>query len=142
MIDAGFFKQAILYVAVGGFVYLIDLGTFVAVVLNWPDFHLFGNVLAKIAGALSGFVAHKYLTFSGEHADPVHKQAVRYVTLLFFNIVGATVLLYLFVDILALPALPTKIGVDVIVIVSSFFISRHVVFRKSKKQSEPEEVNT
>ncbi|WP_282604522.1 GtrA family protein [Pelagibius sp. Alg239-R121] len=140
MFDASFIKQTVLYVAVGGVVYLVDLGSFTAVVLTWPDQHLLGNTLAKIAGALTGFILHKYLTFAGDQSDPVHKQALRYVTLLAVNIAGANFLLYIFIDILAAPTLPAKIGVDVLVIISSFFISRHLVFKKNKKQPGSEEV--
>lgn len=140
MPDAAFIKQTVLYVAVGGFVYLVDLGSFGAVIWVWPDQHLAGNTLAKIAGAATGFVLHKYLTFAGDQSDPVRKQAVRYVALLTANIIGANLLLYIFIDLLVLPTLPAKIAVDALVIVSSFFISRHLVFKKTKKQPGSEEV--
>ena len=140
MIDAGFLKQTVLYVAVGGIVYLVDLGSFTAVILTWPEQHLAGNTLAKIAGACTGFILHKYLTFAGDQSDSIRKQAFRYGTLLAANIIGANLLLYIFIDLLALPTLPAKIGVDALVIISSFFISRQIVFRKNKKPSESEEV--
>lgn len=140
MFDREFLKQTVLYVAVGGIVYLVDIGSFWAFVTLWPEQHLAGNTLAKVAGALTGFILHKYLTFAGDQSDPVQKQAVRYVSLLAANIAGANLLLYLFIDILALPTLPAKIGVDVLVIIVSFFVSRHLVFRKNKAQSGSEEV--
>lgn len=140
MLDAPFLKQTALYVAVGGFVYLVDLGSFTAVILQWPDQHLAGNTLAKVAGAATGFILHKYLTFAGDQSDPLPKQAIRYVMLLMANIIGANLLLYLFVDLLVLPTLPAKVAVDALVIVSSFFVSRHLVFRKTKKHPEPEEI--
>lgn len=140
MFDRDFLKQTVLYVAVGGIVYLVDLGSFTAVVLTWPEQHLAGNTLAKVAGALTGFVLHKYFTFAGDQSDPVHKQAVRYITLLAANIAGANLLLYLSIDLLGLPTLPAKVGVDVLVIICSFFVSRHLVFRKNKAQSGSEGV--
>lgn len=140
MPDAAFFKQTALYVAVGGLVYLVDLGSFTAIVWQWPDQHLAGNTFAKIAGAATGFILHKYVTFAGDQSDSLHKQAIRYVALLTANIIGANLLLYVFIDLMALPTVPAKIAVDALVIVSSFFISRHLVFKKTKKQPGSEEV--
>ncbi|MFC4349556.1 GtrA family protein [Kordiimonas lipolytica] len=126
------FGQAARYIFVGPVIYGLDYLTFVLITYLATGQYLWANVAAKLVGAGTGFLLHKYYTFAGVHAHAGAHQAVRYGLLLGFNMGLATALLYLAVQMLTFPPLVAKVGVDIVVIGCSFLISRAFVFAHYK----------
>jgi putative flippase GtrA len=116
------------YLLVGGFVYALDLCSFSAVVLIWPEKHIVGNVIGKLIGAVAGFLLHKYFSFAGPHRYSGVHQLGAYLLVLISNIGLGTVLIYFFVDIFGSPKIPARILVDVVIVVITFRIYRKRVF--------------
>ena len=120
--------QSILYILMGALVYVADLGSFSAMVHFAPDRPLEANAIAKVIGATLGFFLHKYVTFSDPQRDGVLRQGLRYALLLLMNVVLGSALLHLLLGSWPLPVVPTRILVDGVIIVASFFASRSLVF--------------
>lgn len=123
-------RQSTLYVLVGMFVYLIDLATFTIMVVIWPESYLIGNIFAKIIGAIVGFILHKHITFSWEQHYNTAYQFLAYFSLLFTNICVGTFLIYIALDIYSFPIIPSRISIDVLIIIFSFIFSRQLIFRR------------
>jgi putative flippase GtrA len=114
---------------VGIFVVALDYAVFASLLWAMPGSHLLANVAGKVAGATSGFILHKYITFAGEQRDSTRQQAISYAMLFAFNLAMSTGMLWLLVDHLHLNAYWSRLFVDALVIVSSFTGSRLWVYR-------------
>jgi putative flippase GtrA len=114
---------------VGLLVVALDYATFAAVLWAMPDNHLFANIAGKVAGAVSGFVLHKNITFAGAQRDGAGRQALSYALLFAFNLAMSTGLLWLLVDHLQLNTYWSRLAVDALVIITSFTGSRLFVYR-------------
>jgi putative flippase GtrA len=116
------------YGAVGLFVYAVDLLTYWLIQTTAPALYLLANVAGKAAGAATGFVLHKNITFAGDQQHRTERQALLYVLVLGLNMAGSSVLLWLAVR-LGAPATPARIAIDMLVIATSFLASRFLIFR-------------
>jgi putative flippase GtrA len=114
---------------VGILVVALDYAVFAALFWAMPGSHLLGNIAGKMAGAISGFILHKHITFAGQHRDSTRRQAMSYAMLFAFNLAMSTGLLWLLVDYLHLNAYWSRLFVDMLVIISSFTGSRLWVYR-------------
>ncbi|MGE3693091.1 MAG: GtrA family protein, partial [Novosphingobium sp.] len=86
------------------------------------------NALGRIGGAAAGYVLHGRITFAGDHE---HRRAgPRYLLLFLANLAGSSLLLELAVGRMGLPPLLARIGVDIVVIATSFTVARFWVFAK------------
>jgi putative flippase GtrA len=127
--------QSVRYVLVGAAVYGVDLGLFTAITaLSSGRLYVLANIAAKVAGAAVGFALHKNVTFTWQQQSSVSVQTLLYGTLLLFNTGLSTLLLYVAVSVLAQPAIASKIAIDVVVVGTSFVISRNLVFRPQTRQ--------
>jgi putative flippase GtrA len=122
-------RQIGLFGLVGIFVFALDYATFAAMLWAIPGNHLIANIAGKVAGAASGFVLHKNITFAGAQRDGAGQQALSYTMLFAFNLTMSTGLLWLLVDHWQLNAYWSRLAVDVLVIISSFTGSRLFVYR-------------
>jgi putative flippase GtrA len=116
---------------VGIFVVALDYAVFASLLWAMPGSHLLANIAGKMAGAISGFILHKYITFAGQQRDGTGRQAASYALLFGFNLLMSTGLLWLLVDYLRLNAYWSRLFVDALVIASSFTGSRLWVYRSA-----------
>ncbi len=114
---------------VGLFVVALDYAVFAALFWAMPEGLLLANVAGKVAGAISGFILHKHITFAGRQRDSTGRQAASYAALFAFNICMSTGLLWLLVDYLGLNAWWSRLCVDALVIMSSFVGQKLWVYR-------------
>ncbi len=117
------------YILVGAIVYACDMAVFWGIITLVPNGYLPANVAAKMVGAAVGFVLHKYVTFSWQQKSSTPDQMKAYILLFLFNITLSSVLLWLLVAQMYTPEIIAKFGTDIVVIVTSFFVSRHFVYR-------------
>lgn len=120
--------QAVRYGGVGVIVYAIDLAIYALCVALAPASYLAANIAGRAAGAFAGFFLHKHVTFAGEQRHATARQALAYLTLLATNMAASSGLLWLLVG-MGFPATPARIAIDVVVIATSFIVSRLLVFR-------------
>lgn len=124
-------KEALRYVIVGGGTYVVDFLVYLLVIGVAPSLYLQGNVAGRIAGAVLGFVLHKYWTFGGDHVRSAPMQALSYLALLGFNIVFSSALLMGFNAYLpVLGPVFSRVATDVIVIAFTFVCSRRIFHRR------------
>jgi putative flippase GtrA len=114
---------------VGIFVVALDYAVFAGLLWVMPGSHLLANFAGKVAGAISGFILHKHITFAGQHRDSAGRQMISYALLFAFNIAMSTGLLWLLVDHIGLNAYWSRLFVDALVVVTSFTGSRLWVYR-------------
>lgn len=121
--------QSVRYGLVGGCVFLTDFLVYLAVLFVAPGAYLAGNVAGKAAGAALGFVLHKRFTFSWRQKDPAHRQLASYAALFAANLLLSSFLLWLLAGRIGIGPVVAKLAVDVIVIATSFIVSRAWVYR-------------
>ncbi|MEI8326647.1 MAG: GtrA family protein [Betaproteobacteria bacterium] len=121
-------KQILQYGTVGVFALGIDVGTFL--LLRGMDFGIVpSNVLARLAGAIAAYCGNFLWTFS---RSPIRAELLRSIWRYALLWVGATL-----VSTLLLTGLTkvganeraSKLGVEMLMPVLNFVISRHWVFR-------------
>ena len=121
-------KQGVKYLFVGVMIYLIELGTFLVLTFLESELYLFANIAAKVFAAGCGFFLHKHITFSWDQEHNTRSQLIKYIALLLFNLILASTMLYVSVEILNLNVFIMKLIIDIIVIALAFLISRRFVF--------------
>jgi putative flippase GtrA len=120
------------YILVGGVVYVFDFLIFSFFVFVSSDLYVIGNVVARVSGALLGFLLHRSWTFRTEYRHNKKLQLLMYVSLLSVNILASSVLLIIFVDLLLLGELYARIITDVVIITFTFIISKLFIFIGNK----------
>jgi putative flippase GtrA len=123
------FKQIGRFGVVGIVVVALDYMVFAALLWAMPGYHLAANVAGKVAGAVSGFVLHRQITFAGQHRDGAGRQVMSYALLFAFNLVMSSCLLWLLVDYLRFNTYWSRLCVDALVVITSFTGSRLWVYR-------------
>ena len=126
-------RQPVLFVLVGGFQYLLDAALF-AILITSGLGTIPANISARATAAASGFLLNRYLTFSRRN-DTVQlfsASLVRFVV--FFAVM--TALSTGLIELLGRMAgdsetqrIIYKLGVEAVLAVVSFFLSRNWVFR-------------
>jgi putative flippase GtrA len=119
-------RQALRYLVVGGLTYVVDLAVFLAVHAWREDAYLAANVAGRLAGALAGFVMHKLWTFEDRRAQGTGRQAVLYAAVLGGNIAASSALMFTAVDVLGADARLARVVVDVLIVGSTFWLSRRI----------------
>ena len=121
--------QTLRYAAVGLVVLAVDIGVYALSLLLLPGAWLPANIAGKAAGAATGFVLHRNVTFRGARGGSASRQGLSYIALLGFNMALSSALLWLLVGPLALDPYLAKLAVEVVVIAAAFLLSRAFVFR-------------
>lgn len=123
-------KHAIKYIFSGSIVYAIDLASFTILTVLFPELYLLSNVAGKLAGVVSGFILHKYFTFSDvDQSKETHKQGILYSLLFVGNLAISVTILYVLVDIFSLNLYFSRISTDIVIILISFVVSRAYIFK-------------
>jgi putative flippase GtrA len=121
--------QKLRYILVGGIVYFTDILVFWIFINVVSDKYLIANLTAKFIAATLGFFLHDRFTFNGDKTTRVTSRIIKYITLFAGNSLFATLLLFSFVDLGKLDTFYSKIGVDILVIIIAFVISRKLIFK-------------
>lgn len=117
------------YFAIQGLGYGIDIGGF------WLLFHLanvpplVANLMSKAAAASFAFFGHRLITFIHHEKADIGPQAIKYTLLLLANTAANSAILAGLLYLRA-PTTPAKIGTDFSLIVLSYFLMKHVVYRR------------
>lgn len=109
--------------------YGIDLGTYLLISSLFEISHLVANLFGKIAAGLVAFVLHRYFTFRIESTKGIHRQAIKYFTLLAANIPVNSAVFFGTLHLLA-DATQAKILADVICVGATFLLTERVVFHR------------
>ena len=118
------------YVAVQLSAYVIDLGVFLLLVREGPEYALFANVVAKLLAGLFAFFLHRLVTFEIRDGRRISNEAVRYALLLLLNIPLTSLLLLGVLSVWPHPA-TAKIATDVMALGFTYAMTRSLVFGRS-----------
>lgn len=132
-----FTQEVILYAIFGLLTTVINLGSFYIMntILHWNE--NISNIIAIILAVLVAYVTNKDLVFHSEAKEL--KEKIRE----FFKFIlgrAFTMLIEFFGGLIlfqtALPAMISKCGITIIVVILNFFISKFFAFKSNKKNLE------
>lgn len=124
------YKEIINYLIFGGLTTLISIVTYALFAKVFHIDYLISNVLSWIIAVLFAYITNKIFVFESKS-----KKNIKEITSFFFfrvvSLIMEMVILYIFVDMLHIDDLVTKIIAQVIVIVSNYVFSKVFVFKKN-----------
>lgn len=123
------YKEIINYLIFGGLTTLISIVTYALFAKVFNIDYLISNVLSWIIAVLFAYITNKIFVFESKS-----KKNIKEITSFFFfrvvSLIMEMIILYVFVDMLHIDDLVTKIIAQVIVIVSNYVFSKVFVFKK------------
>lgn len=123
------YKEIINYLIFGGLTTLISIVTYALFAKVFNIDYLISNVLSWIIAVLFAYITNKIFVFESKS-----KKNIKEITSFFFfrvvSLIMEMVILYIFVDMLYIDDLVTKIIAQVIVIVANYIFSKVFVFKK------------
>ena len=123
------YKEIINYLIFGGLTTVVSIVTYALFAKVFYIDYLISNVLSWILAVLFAYITNKIFVFESKS-----KKNVKEITSFFFfriiSLVMEMIILYIFVDMLHIDDLITKIIAQVIVIVSNYVFSKVFVFKK------------
>lgn len=124
------YKEIINYLIFGGLTTLISIITYALFAKVFHIDYLISNVLSWIIAVIFAYITNKIFVFESKS-----KKNIKEITSFFFfrvvSLIMEIVILYIFVDMLHIDDLVTKIIAQVIVIVSNYIFSKLFVFKKN-----------
>ena len=129
------YKEIINYLIFGGLTTLVSIGTYALFTIVFKIDYLVSNVLSWIIAVLFAFITNKLFVFASKSRS--NKQVSKeIVSFFFFRIVSLgieMIIMYVFVDLLSINDLITKVIAQVIVILSNYIFSKVFVFKNQIK---------
>lgn len=123
------YKEIINYLIFGGFTTLISIITYALFAKVFHIDYLISNVLSWIIAVLFAYITNKMFVFESKS-----KKDIKEITSFFFfrivSLIMEMIILYIFVDMLHIDDLVTKIIAQIIVIISNYVFSKVFVFKK------------
>jgi len=120
-------RQALRFTIVGASCFLLSLGTYVLLLeAGFP--YLVAGVIGYALGVVTGFVVNRRWTFEAD-ADARGRQAARYLTVNVVALLANTGLLYVAVDLVAMPERVAGAAAMCVVAPSTFLANRLWSFR-------------
>lgn len=124
------YKEIINYLIFGVLTTLISIVTYAIFTKVFHIDYLISNVLSWIIAVLFAYITNKIYVFESKS-----KKNIKEITSFFFfrdvSLIIEMIILYIFVDILHIDDLVTKIIAQIIVIVSNYVFSKVFVFNKN-----------
>lgn len=124
------YKEIINYLIFGALTTLISIVTYAIFTKVFHIDYLISNVLSWIIAVLFAYITNKIYVFESKS-----KKNIKEITSFFFfrvvSLIIEMIILYIFVDILHIDDLVTKIIAQIIVIVSNYVFSKVFVFNKN-----------
>lgn len=117
------------YVAIQLLAYVLDIGTFLLIVIMGFLDPIAANVIGKVAAGTFAFMAHRNFTFHSYQAENGNRQAVRYFVILALNVPFSSGVLSLFLTWIEELAV-AKVFSDGVCVLISYFISKKYIFAK------------
>ena len=132
----GIVGQFLRYFVTGGLAFIVDFGAF-ALALYYFDIHY---LVATLIGLMAGNVVNYLLTvgwvFSTEKRKMEKHVVLEVVVFVTISLVGMGLnefLMYVFVGLLAIQEMVSKVGAAIIVLVYNFLARKFILFKSGKK---------
>ena len=127
------YKEIINYLIFGGLTTLVSIGTYAIFTKIFNIDYLVSNVLSWVIAVLFAFITNKLFVFESKSKDKklISKEITNFFFFRIVSLVLEMVIMYVFVDLLAINDLITKIFAQIIVILANYIFSKVFVFKKS-----------
>ena len=127
------YKEIINYLIFGGLTTLVSIGTYAIFTKIFNIDYLVSNVLSWVIAVLFAFVTNKLFVFESKSKDKklISKEITNFFFFRIVSLVLEMVIMYVFVDLLSINDLITKVIAQIIVILSNYIFSKVFVFKKS-----------
>lgn len=125
--------QFLRYFVTGGLAFVVDFGAF-ALALYYFDIHyLISNLIGLMAGNVVNYLLSIGWVFSSEKRKMekhVFWEVVIFVLISLFGMGLNELLMYVFVGVLAIQEMVSKVGAAIIVLLYNFFARKYILFKK------------
>ncbi|MEE0902291.1 MAG: GtrA family protein [Methanobrevibacter sp.] len=121
-------KELILYVVFGALTTLVNIVIYYIFAKFFGINYLISNVIAWIISVLLAYVTNRIWVFESKNTNIIKELTLFFMGRLFSGVVD-TGLMYLFIDLLSIGDLISKIIIQIIVIISNYVISKIIVFK-------------
>jgi putative flippase GtrA len=125
------FRNLILYGIIGSFSAGVDFMIFYSLTKGLNIYYLYANVVSVTAGITISFLLNKKFNFKVE--DKVVKRFLIFFAVGFSGLLLSLALLYVFIDVLALGKLISKLLSIILVVLLQFFANKFITFNKAMK---------
>ena len=121
-------KELFLYVVFGTLTTLVNIVVYFLLDYVLGVNYIISNIIAWFLSVLFAYVTNRIWVFESKSPDILKEASLFFGGRLFSGILDTT-LLYLFIAILAIADAPSKIIVEIIIVVVNYVLSKLVVFR-------------
>ena len=121
-------KELFLYVVFGALTTLVNIVVYFLLDYVLGVNYIISNIIAWFLSVLFAYVTNRIWVFESKSPNILKEASLFFGGRLFSGILD-TALLYLFIDILAIADAPSKIIVEIIIVVVNYVLSKLVVFR-------------
>ena len=132
----GIVGQFLRYFVTGGLAFIVDFGAF-AFALYYFDIHyLVANLIGLMAGNVVNYLLTVGWVFSTEKRKMEKHVVLEVVVFVTISLVGMGLnefLMYVFVGLLAIQEMVSKVGAAIIVLVYNFLARKFILFKSGKK---------
>ena len=132
----GILGQFLRYFVTGGLAFVVDFGAF-ALALYYFDIHyLIANLIGLAAGNVVNYLLTVGWVFSTEKRKMekhVFLEIVVFVLISLFGMGLNELLMYVFVGLLAIQEMVSKVAAAIIVLLYNFIARKFILFKKSKR---------
>ena len=132
----GILGQFLRYFVTGGLAFVVDFGAF-ALALYYFDIHyLIANLIGLAAGNVVNYLLTVGWVFSTEKRKMEKHVFLEVVVFVTISLVGMGLnefLMYVFVGLLAIQEMVSKVGAAIIVLVYNFLARKFILFKSGKK---------
>ena len=123
------FKKEILnYIIFGIFTSIVNIATYLLLTDVFNVYYVFANILAWIISVFFAYFTNRTWVFESENTNLI-KEAVLFFGGRLFSGVLDTGLMILFIDILTIGDLISKVVVQIIVVIVNYVFSKWIVFK-------------
>lgn len=121
------FRNLILYGLIGGLSSSVDFIVYTALVKYVMENYLIANSLSVTVGILISFTLNRKYNF--KVTDKTAKRFLMFFAVGFSGMIVSNVLLYLFIDVMQLNEILSKLLSIVVVVICQFIVNKYITFK-------------
>ena len=124
------YQELINYLIFGVLTTLVNIVTFYLLTMISVDWQI-SNMIAWITSVLFAYITNKLFVFESKNNNIV-KELVSFISFRLLSLGIDMICMYLFIDILSIPSLISKIIVNVIVVILNYVFSKLFIFKEKE----------
>lgn len=130
-------RQLHKYTLVGGLVFLIDLVAYWSLMEWCGSWFLYAHFMSRTVGGVSCFLLNRYVTFKRTGLEGIVPEMIRFSILYGISFVLSSLLVYLYVGVAMLGAMPGKVVAECTVFLFNYTVMKYWVMKPDESQVPP-----